>query len=473
MPIAAEAQAELRSIVGDQWFLHQADELLAYSYDATPMYQKLPAAVVLPSTTAEVAAVVRAANKHGFKIVTRGSGTNLSAGAVPVSDTTVVMAMTRMNKIREIDQENLTATLEPGVITASLHRAVEAVGLFYAPDPGSMNISTIGGNVAESSGGLRGLKYGVTKDWVMGLEAVLPSGEIVRCGGKNAKDRAGYDLTRLIIGSEGTLAVITEVLVRLIPLPEAKRTATATFASLEDSARAVQAIIANRIIPVTLEFLDNATIRSVEAFAKIGLPVDAAALLLIEQDGPLSICERDITRMAELCRENGALEVKVAATPEEGAQLMTARRTALTALARKAPTTILEDATVPRSKLAEMVKEVARVAGEYRLDIATFGHAGDGNLHPTCCTDERNPDEIHRVEAAFAEIFEIAVQLGGTITGEHGVGVAKAPYLEWKVGKAGLEAMRAIKQAWDPTDILNPGKMFANQSRKRVVVRHG
>lgn len=461
---------ELAEAVGPDHLLDRKDELVAYSYDATPLFQSMPDAVVQPGTAAEVAAVLQICARHRVPVVTRGSGTNLSAGTVPAVGG-VVLVLTRMNRIIEIDEENLTATVEPGVITAQLSQAVEARGLFYPPDPGSMKISTIGGNIAENSGGLRGLKYGVTRDYVLGLEAVLPTGEILHTGGKNTKDVAGYDLTRLLVGSEGTLAVVTRATLKLLPQPAARRTALALFADMVDAGRAVSRIIAERIIPGTLEFLDQGTLQAVEAYAHLGLPTEAAAVLLLEQDGPPEVCERDVAAMARICREEGAREVRVAATPEEGAQLMQARRVALSALARRRPTTVLEDATVPRARVAEMVRAIQEIAARWQVEICTFGHAGDGNLHPTCMTDERNRAEMERVEHAFEEIFATALALGGTITGEHGVGLAKAGYLEWKVGPVGMELMRGIKRVFDPENILNPGKLFGRPTRRRVVIR--
>lgn len=460
---------ELRAIVGDNWVMDTPEDCLAYSYDATPLYQSLPDGVVVPGTTEEVAGILKICAREGIKIVSRGSGTNLSAGTVPLEGGLVIV-LTRLNKILEIDQDNLTATFQPGVITSHLHREVEKLGLFYPPDPGSMNISTLGGNIAECAGGLRGLKYGVTKDYIMGLTAVLPNGNVLRTGGKSAKDVAGYDLTKLLVGSEGTLAVITEATAKLIPLPETKRTMLASFQNLADSARAVSRIIAERIIPSTLEFLDNPTIRVVEDYAKIGLPVDMGAILIIEQDGPEMMVENDVKRMAEICSKEGAVEVKVADSLEAGAKLMAARRFALSALARKRPTTILEDATVPRANLAAMVEQTNVIAQKYGVDIATFGHAGDGNLHPTCMTDERDKEELHRVEQAFEEIFHAALKLGGTITGEHGVGAAKKDYLSLKIGETGIEVMKAVKQALDPQGLMNPGKLFAKDTRRRIMI---
>ncbi len=462
---------ELRSAVGERWCLTDPADLMTYSFDATPMFQRQPDAVLLPGSTAEVAAVMQIAHHHAIPVFTRGAGTNLSAASVPGPNGGIVLGLNRMNRIKEIDQENLTATCEAGVVTAKLHQAVEALGLFYPPDPGSMATSTIGGNVATCAGGLRGLKYGVTKDYVMGLEAVLADGRILRTGGKNVKDVAGYDLVKLLCGSEGTLGIVTEVTVRLLPLPEAKRTAMAMFRDVDSAARTVSRIIASRIIPVTLEFMDNGTIRLVEEFAKIGLPVEAGALLLVQQDGPESVCERDIARIAEIAREEGAFEVKLARDPAEEAALMQARRTTLSVLARRRPTIFMEDATVPRNKIPQMVEAVNRIAAKYDLMICTFGHAGDGNLHPAVMTDLRDKEEMGRVEHALDEIFAAAVDLGGTITGEHGVGEAKAGYLEWKVGPIGMDVMKAVKGALDPKNLLNPGKMFGVQTRKRMVMQ--
>lgn len=461
---------QLKSVVGKEWFLDSPNDLYAYSYDATPIFQSQPDAVILPGTTEEVSAILKIANQHGIPIIPRGSGTNLAASTIPVHGG-IVLNMNRFNQIYEIDQKNLTATIGPGVITADLHKAVEAVGLFYPPDPGSMRISTVGGNMAQCAGGMRGLKYGVTKDYIMGLEFVLPSGEIMRSGGKNVKDVAGYDLTRLLVGSEGTLAVVTEITIKLLPLPETKRTLVAFYNNLVDAARTVETVIASKIIPATMEFMDQGTMKVVDDFAKLGLPLEMKSMLLIEQDGPEELVVRDIEKIAEIARQEGAAIVQMSETMEEGAKLLAARRAALSALSRLRPTTIMEDATVPRSRLAEIVEEVERVAEKYQVQICTFGHAGDGNLHPTCMTDERDQEEIHRVEQAFEEIFHAAIRLGGTITGEHGVGMAKMDFLHLKVGEMGIELMKRVKEAFDPNHIMNPGKIFANSERRRLVVK--
>lgn len=463
---------ELIAILGQNDFKDDLQSLVTHSYDGTPMKQALPDAVIYPHSTEQVSTVMKALHRYRVPLVTRGSGTNLCGGTVPVQGG-VVLVTHRMNRLIEIDLENLTATVQPGLNTKLFSTQVESLGLFYPPDPSSMAVSTIGGNIAECSGGLRGLKYGTTKDYVIGLTAVLANGEVIRTGGKLMKDVAGYDLTKLLVGSEGTLAVITEAILKLIPQPRTKKTMLAMYKDLNSAALSVSAIIENRIIPATLEILDKATIQVVDDYAKLGLPRDMEAILLIEQDGDEEMVERDIARIAEVCREQQAARVEVAASAEEAQKLMAARRSAFTALARLRPTTILEDATVPRSRIADMVKEINRIAERYRVNICTFGHAGDGNLHPTATTDARDADEIHRVEQAFEEIFEAAIRLGGTITGEHGVGMVKSPYLEWKTGAAGLEVMRGIKQAFDPYHLLNPGKMFPKESRKRVVIEHG
>ena len=467
--LSNEVKEKLISIVTKANFDDSKIERLVYSYDATPNFQSMPDAVVSPRNAEEVSQILKVCNQYGVPIVPRGSGTNLCAGTCP-TEGGVVLLFKHMNQILEIDEENLTITVQPGVITLDMIHAIEEKGFFYPPDPSSMKISTIGGNINENSGGLRGLKYGVTRDYVIGLEAVLANGDIIRTGGKLAKDVAGYDLTRLFVGSEGTLAVITEATLKLIPMPETRKTMLALYQDLNAAARSVSKIIANKIIPTTLEFLDQATLKVVEDYAQIGLPTDVQAVLLIEQDGPPEVVERDIAKIAQICKQENAVSIQIAATEEEAMALRTARRAALSAVARLKPTTILEDATVPRSEIANMVKAINEITEKYQLTICTFGHAGDGNLHPTCATDARDHEEMERVEKAFAEIFEKAIELGGTITGEHGVGAMKAPYLEWKLKKEGIAAMKAIKLAFDPNNIMNPGKVFAKDSKKRVVI---
>jgi glycolate oxidase len=450
---------KLTEIVGAENFFASDEDRLSYAYDATPMRENAPMAAVRPTTVEQVQAIMRLANSEGFVVVPRGSGTGLSGGSIPV-ERSITVLFPSWKRILEIDQENLTAWVEPGVITAELHAAVEARGLFYPPDPGSMRVCTIGGNVAENSGGLRGLKYGVTKDYVMGLEIVLPTGELLRVGNKCVKDVAGFSCKELFIGSEGSLGIFTKILLQLIPKPAAAKTLLALYDDMQQAAGTVSAIIAAKIIPCTLEFLDATTIRCVEDFAHVGLPTDTEALLLIEVDGHPAAVADEFEKVQMLCQKNGAREIRIAKDAAEADKLKTARRSAFSALARMRPTTILEDVTVPRSEIATMLQRIRDIGRKHNVTFGNFGHFGDGNLHPTCLTDERDRDEIHRVEKAFEEIFLSAVALGGTITGEHGVGLSKKRFLEKVVGPAGIEVMRKIKGVLDPNNVLNAGKIF-------------
>jgi len=450
---------DMIALLGRENVLFEPEHLAVYGFDGTAALSGTTGCVVFPRTTEEVVAIVRYAARHGQPIVTRGSGTGLSGGSIPLSGH-LVLCLVKMNRVLELDEKNLTLLVEPGVTTITVSELADKVGLLYPPDPGSMKISTIGGNVAENSGGLRGLKYGITRDYVMGMEVVLPDGECVFLGNKCVKDVAGYSMKDLFIGSEGTLGIITRVLLKLVPRPQSRKTLLASFSRMDAAAETVSAIIAEKIIPCTLEFLDKITIRCVEEFAHIGLPLDAEAILLMETDGHPAVVAEEAARMEEVARKCGAVSVQIAQTAEESVQLATARRAAFSALARVAPTTILEDATVPRSELARMVNFIQGVGERYRLRIGTFGHMGDGNLHPTFLTDERNTEEMERVEKAMHEIFDYAISLGGTITGEHGVGLAKKRFLPAALGEGSLGLMKSLKRALDPQNLLNPGKMF-------------
>jgi glycolate oxidase len=458
MGLKKQVLKALAEVVGTANVLTEREDLIPYSFDGTAALKQLPGCVVFVHSSEEIAELLKLANQTKTPVVTRGSGTGLSGGSLPSPDG-IVLCTVKMDQILEVDEKNLTLLTEPGVTTLKISGAAEKVGLFYPPDPGSMKISTIGGNVAENSGGLRGLKYGVTRNYVMGMEVVLPSGEVMWMGNKCVKDVAGYSLKDLFVGSEGTLGVITKILLRLIPLPPAKQTMVATFDEMDRAAEAVSAIIAAKIIPCTLEFLDRTTIHCVEDFAKIGLPLDCEALLLMETDGHPAVVKEEAEEMERICREQGCQELRIAKNAAEGVKLASARRSAFSALARMAPTTILEDATVPRSELATMIRFVDKVAKKYELKIGTFGHMGDGNLHPTFLTDERNKDEMHRVEEAFKEIFDEAIRLGGTITGEHGVGLAKKDFLPGFLGDVQIDVLRKLRGVLDPNGILNPGKM--------------
>ena len=449
----------LANHLGQHRVLTAREDIIPYGFDGTATLRQLPACVAFPRDAADVSFVLKLAREHRVPVVTRGSGTGLSGGSVPLAGS-IVLCLVKMDRILEVDTANLTLRAEAGAITQKIYEAADAVGLFYPPDPGSMKISTIGGNVAENSGGLRGLKYGVTRDYIMGLEVVLADGSICWLGSKCVKDVAGYNLRDLFIGSEGTLGVVTQVLLKLRPRPAARQTLLATFTAMDAAAETVSAIIAAKIIPCTMEFLDQKTLRCVEDFAKVGLPRDAAAVLLIEADGHPAAVSDEATKIEELCRTHGATSVRRAATAAEATQLATARRSAFSALARLRPTTILEDVTVPRSELAGMIRAVEAIAQKHHLNIATFGHFGDGNLHPTILTDERDHAEMHRVELAFADIVDETLRRGGTITGEHGVGLAKKPFLKRQLGDASYELLRLVKRSLDPDGLLNPGKIF-------------
>jgi glycolate oxidase len=451
--------ADLTRMLGSERVLWEREHLATYGFDGTAALYAQAGSVVLPKTTAEVTQVVRYAAEHKIPLVTRGSGTGLSGGSVPVHGC-IVLCLVLMDRVLELDQKNLTIHVESGVVTQKVAELAEAAGLLYPPDPGSMKISTIGGNVAENSGGLRGLKYGVTRDYVMGLEVVLANGETVAFGNKCVKDVAGYSMKDVFIGSEGTLGIITKVLLQLMPKPRAKKTLLATFSQMDAAAETVSAIIAAKIIPCTLEFLDRITMKCVEEYAHLGLPLNAEAILLMETDGHPVVVEEEAQQMAEIARNHGAMAVQLAESAEESIRLTTARRMAFSALARVSPTTILEDATVPRSELANMIRFIQQTAAKYEVTVGTFGHMGDGNLHPTFLTNEKNAAEMARVEKAMEEIFDQAVSLGGTITGEHGVGLAKKAYLPKAIGDASLGLMRQLKRTLDPDNILNPGKIF-------------
>ena len=451
--------SELKSAVGAANVLTEKEDLIPYGFDGTAALKKAANCVIMAESTDHVAAVMTLAAREKIPIVTRGSGTGLSGGSVPV-DGGIVLCLVKLDEILEIDSANLTILCQCGVITKAIDDAVTPMGLFYPPDPGSIKISTIGGNVANNSGGLRGLKYGVTRDYVMGMEVVLATGEVCWLGSKCVKDVAGYSMKDLFIGSEGTLGIITKVLLKLVPRPAARKTMLATYDSMENAARTVSKIIERHIIPCTLEFLDRKTCQCVEDFAKVGLPTEAAAVVLMETDGHPVVVAEEAEAMAEIARENGALAVEMAKDDAHATRLAGARRSAFSALARIKPTTILEDVTVPRSRLTEIVTFVEEIGKKYDLEIATFGHFGDGNVHPTFLTDETNFEEMKLVHEAMSEIFDKTIELEGTITGEHGVGLAKKPYLPRQFADASYGLLAQVKKSLDPESLLNPGKIF-------------
>lgn len=451
--------SEFQSALGRENVFHEEVDRVSYSYDAAVLDPVLPDLILRPVSSEALGRAIRLCSENSLPITVRGSGTNLSGGTIPKPGGVVILT-TALNRILEINEADLYAIVEPGVITAKFAAAVEAKNLFYPPDPGSQAVSTLGGNAAENAGGLRGLRYGVTRDYVMGIEFFDAKGELVKGGARTVKCVTGYNLGGLLVGSEGTLGIFNRLTLKLIPMPAAKKAMMAIFGDVRKASEAVAAIIAHRIVPVTLEFMDNFTIRAVEDFSHAGLPVDAAALLLIEVDGhPVQVAE-DAARVEDLCRRMGAMDVRVAETAQERDKVWEARRAALSALSRVRPTTVLEDATVPRSRIPEMVEAIEEIGRKYDLKIGTFGHAGDGNLHPTILTDRRDAAEWTRVEHAIDAIFDKALGMGGTLSGEHGIGLAKSRFLEKETSRATIDYSRRLKSALDPGNILNPGKII-------------
>ena len=449
----------LEKITGREGVLSSDEDLAVYGYDGT-FEDHHPDIVVLPRTTEQISQVIQLAAREHLPVVTRGMGSGLSAASVPFLGG-IVLAMTRMNHILEIDQFNATAHVEAGIITADLQAEVEKRDLFYPPDPSSNRHSTIGGNIACNAGGPRCLKYGVTGDYVLGLTVVLADGRILHTGGKPIKDVVGYDLNALFTGSEGTLGVISEALLRLTAKPKAARTALVEFAALDDASRTVNAILATGIVPTTLELMDETAIACIEEGMHLGLPLDVEAILLVETDGAdVNSVLREIEAVEKICRECGARQVKVAQSEEERAKLWRARRSVSAALARKAPNKLGEDITVPRSAIPETVRRLKAISARYGLPVVIFGHAGDGNLHPTILFDKRDAVQWETVHQMAAEEFALALELGGTLSGEHGVGALKRPYMQQALGPLSIEIQKRIKSALDPLNILNPGKVF-------------
>ena len=451
--------AQLEKITGKDSVLTSPEDLAVYSYDST-FEEGCPEVVVLPRTTEQVSQVVKLAAEARIPLVSRGMGSGLAGGSVP-SMGGIVLAMTRMNRILEIDQANAAVRVEAGIVTADLQAAVEKVGLFYLPDPSSIRESTIGGNIACNAGGPRCLKYGVTGNYVLGLTVVLADGRVLYAGNKCIKDVVGYDMLALFTGSEGTLGVITEALLRLTAKPRFVRTALVEFPSLEDASRTVNAILTAGIVPAALELMDETAIACTEEAMQLGLPLDVEAILIIESDGSDdTFVLSEMEASARICREEGARQVKVAKDEKERSNLWEARRSVTAALARRTPNKLGEDITVPRSAIPEAVRRLKAISAKYGLPIVIFGHAGDGNLHPNILFDKRDPEQWDKVQQMVKEEFATALELGGTLSGEHGVGTLKRPYLEDALGALSIEMQKRIKQALDPLNILNPGKVF-------------
>ena len=448
----------LQHILGKEHVLTEKADRICYSYDATQR-QFLPDVVVHPGSPAEISEIMKLANAEKIPVFPRGAGSGFSGGSLPTAGG-IVLATSRLDQILEIDEENLVATVEPGVVTEAFQKAVEKVGLFYPPDPASLKFSTLGGNVAECAGGPRCVKYGVTKDYILGLEVVTPTGDIIRTGGPTMKGVVGYDLTKLMVGSEGTLAVITKIIIKLLPKPEAKKTMLVLFDSIDGAAKAVSAIIRGKIIPTTLEFMDSATIDCVRQATDLEVPDTARAVLIIEVDGDREFLDKQVNSIAEIIKPLGVVETRIATTPEESEALWQIRRSVSASLRKVNPDKFNEDICVPRSKVPDMIRRIEKIADAYDIPIVNFGHAGDGNIHVNVMIDGKVPGQQQQADAAIEEVFKGALELGGTMSGEHGVGIMKAPYIPLELSTGAVDYMKTIKRALDPNNILNPGKIF-------------
>lgn len=459
MELKSSLIKEFETILGKENVLTEDSDCRAYAYDSAVLEPVMPSAVFRPTNSEELGKTVKLAYENDLPITVRGAGTNLSGGTIPEKDGGVVILTTALNKILELNKEDLYAVVQPGVVTADFAAAMAKEGLLYPPDPGSQAVSTIGGNVAMNAGGLRALKYGVTKDYVMGMEFFDFNGELVKSGSRTVKCVTGYNMPGMMISSEGTLGVFSEIILKLVPPPRASQAMLASFDDINKASEAVAGIIAAHIVPCTLEIMDKQCIKYVEDFTKAGLPTDADAILLIEVDGGHQMqVDEDANMVIEVCKKSGTTSIDKAKDEAERNKIWEARRQALPALARARPTTVLEDATVPRSQIPAMVAAINEIAKKYDLPIGTFGHAGDGNLHPTILCDRRDKEEFKRVEAAVDEIFDVALKLQGTLSGEHGIGMAKAKWMEKETNKATIEFSKRLRKALDPKYLFNPSK---------------
>jgi glycolate oxidase len=449
---------DLKKIFGSKNVFSTYEERLTYSYDATNT-SFMPDAVVIPQNTEQVVQVMKYASAHKIPIVSRGAGSGYTGGSLPVKGG-IVVSFEQMNKILSVNKEKMYAVVEPGVVTQNFFDDMENLGLFYPPDPSSLKTSTLGGNVAECAGGLRGRKYGVTKNYVLGLEFVLYDGEIVRTGVLSPEGDSGYDLSGIVIGSEGTLTVITKIALKLLKKPPYEETILAGFNNMEDAAKVVADITASGITPSILEFIDGDTLACVLEFIQTDRVEKAAAVLLIETDGEKEQAHKEAEEIIKICQKNNAQSLRFADAKDEKDNLWKIRRSVSASLLRLAPTKVNEDVAVPPSQLPELVRGIKKLSKDYNVQINTFGHAGDGNLHVNFMTDSRDKAKMHRVEQAVEKLFDLTLKLGGTLSGEHGIGTTKAKFMEKEVGKSGIEFMKKVKQAFDPEGIINPGKIF-------------
>ncbi len=452
-----EVVAELQAIVGAAYVIHRPEDLIVFEYDGS-VDKAMPQMVALPASTEEASRVVEVVGRHGLPIVARGAGTGLSGGAV-AEEGGVVLALTRMKRIIEIDPEDQVAVVEPGVVNVDVSAAAAEYGLYYAPDPSSQSACTIGGNVAENSGGPHCLAYGVTTNHVLGMEVVLADGSVHWLGGRT-RETPGYDLRGIVIGSEGSLAIVTKVVLRLLRQPESVRTLLAVYREIDDASAAVSGIIAAGIVPAAIEMMDRLCIQAVEPAVNAGYPMGAGAVLLVEVDGLREAVEEESAEVERICRSRGPMEIRTAADAGERARLWAGRKGVLGALGRLAPNYYLVDGTIPRTKLPEALARIGDISDEYRLPIANLLHAGDGNLHPSVLFDERDPDELDRAMAAGGEILKLCVDSGGVLSGEHGIGLEKREYMPLMFDDDDLNAMARLGPAFGSEGMLNPGKIF-------------
>ena len=457
-----EIVSQLQKITGKGGVLTAKEDLNAYSYDATATWTHMPDVVVLPTTTEQISRVLKLANENKVPVTTRGAGTNVSGGSIPIKGG-IVLCTVKMNKILDINKTNLTATVEPGVVLQNFNTALAKEGLFYPPDPQSFLGCTMGGTVAENAGGPYCVKYGVTKQYLLGLEVVLANGYVMHVGGVTVKNRTGYELVMLFTGSEGTLAVITKITVRLLPMPAASKTMMAVFDDMIAGGQAVSNIIGSGVVPAKIEFVDNFVIRRIEQMTPMGLPVDANALLLLMADGNPAAVETDTQQIVDILKKSGAKEVKIAKDAAEAAAYWKMRSAGFAAVFGAAHTVLAEDVAVPRDKLAEFIKKLGEISERTGFFIQYLGHAGDGNLHPSIFTDIRKEDEFARAQAAMGEIFRAALSLGGVLSGEHGIGLEKQRFLKEAMDPVALDLMKKIKGILDPNNILNPGKIWEEE----------
>ena len=451
--------SNLEKIVGKEDIKVDKAHLRAYSYDATREHF-YPDAVIFPENTQEVSEILKYCNEHNISIIPRGAGSGFTGGALPSKGGIVLAVEKYMNKIIEIDEKDMVAVVQPGVVNRELQRAVEKKGLFYPPDPASMDYSTIGGNVSENAGGMRAAKYGITKDYVMSLEAVLPNGDIIRAGKRTIKDVAGYNIAGILIASEGTLAVITEITLKLLPKPKMKKTYMGIFENVEDAMNAVYKSLANGAMPVAMEFMDSLVVKALREKLNVNLPEWAGALLIGDVDGNVEEeIDYQLSILESSFKDNGCKEFRVAKDENESNEIWYARRNASQSITIYGSKKINEDISVPRSKLPEALKEINKIGEEYGFKVPCFGHAGDGNIHVNVMVDGSNKEEVKKGYEAVEKIFKLVVEMGGTLSGEHGIGLSKAPFMNIAFTEAEIRLFKRIKEAFDPNNILNPGKM--------------